>query len=349
MRGIGILGVMLTHFAYPSLKAFGLGAFFEAVAWGMPMFFLLSGFLITGILLEAREKPHYFRNFFVRRVLRIFPLYYGVLLVLFLIHPAWGRAAGGASSPRWLWLYASNIEMAVKDGWTYGYLSHFWSLAVEEQYYIFWPFIVLAVRPRRLLAVCAALGVFSFVLRIVLTAGSRNAIGAYVLTPCQLDPLAAGGALAVLVRQRPLERYRTLARCFVIASLAIYFLFGWHRMGMMSRPLLVFRPLVSCFLFGGILLLAIGESGFFRSVLGARPFTFLGKYSYGIYVFHHILVPVFRDGFPSGAIGRRIGSYLGGIAVSTLLSILGSLVLAIASYELYEKRFLRLKSRFGSA
>ncbi len=342
---------MIMHFSNhdPGLRALGRSAILlDLSAWGMPMFFLLSGFLITGILLEARDKPHYFRNFFVRRILRIFPLYYGVLLLLFVIHPAWGHAIGGTSSPRWLWLYASNIEMARKDSWTYDFVSHFWSLAVEEQYYLFWPFIVLAFKPRRLLVVCAALGAFSVALRITMTAGWSHLTGAYILMPAQLDPLAMGGVLAVLVRRRPPESYRTLARWAVIASLAVFFSLGWYKKPMMSRPLIVGRPLLSCSLFGGILLLAIGESGFFRRVLSLRVLTFLGKYSYGLYVFHFPLLPVFSLCFPREAIGRIFSSPLASLVLAVLLSIAATLVLAIASYELYEKRFLRLKSRFGS-
>ena len=351
MRGIGILAVMVTHFTHhdPDLGGLHGGAeFLDVAAWGMPMFFLLSGFLITRILLDARGKPGYFRNFYLRRVLRIFPLYYGVLGILFVLRPSIGRAIGGISSPRWLWLYATNIEMARLDRWTFGYLSHFWSLAVEEQYYLVWPFVVLAFRPKWLVAVCAGMGLFSVVLRIVMTAGWKHLIGAYVLTPSQLDPLAMGGALAVFVRWRPVSSWRTPARWAVAGSLAAFFLLGFHRMRMMDRPLIVGRPLLACPLFGGILLLAIGEAGFFRSVLGWRPFTFLGRYSYGLYVFHFILLPFLFLRFPRAAVARALGSRLAGLGVFVVVSILVTLVLAIASYELVEKRFLRLKARIAS-
>jgi peptidoglycan/LPS O-acetylase OafA/YrhL len=353
MRGIGVLLVLVVHFSgIRPVAPYGHSVAepvldFLAFAFGIPLFFVLSGFLITGILLEARDKPGYFRNFFARRILRIFPLYYGVLAILFVFHPAWGRALGATSSPRWLWMYVSNIESARHEHLTYGYLGHFWTLAVEEQYYLVWPFIVLAFRPRKLLAVCAVLGVSSLILRIVLTAGWKHTVGAYVLTPCQLDPLCTGGALAVLVRKWPLARFRVFARFAVFGSLAAYVLLGWYKQPRTYRQQVVGRPLLSCFLFGGVILLAIGESGFFRRVLGARPLTFLGKYSYGLYVFHYILLPFFSMCFPPAEIGRSLGSPRAGVVISILLSIIGTLVVAIASYELFEKRFLQLKKWFG--
>ena len=353
IRGIGVMLVLVVHFA-----GYGPGASTEngravpflnflAFAFGIPVFFVLSGFLITGILLEAREKAHYFRNFYARRVLRIFPLYYGVLAILFVVHPAWGRVVGGNSSPGWLWAYVSNIELARRNRWSFGYLNHFWSLAVEEQYYFVWPLVVFVCRPKYLLAVCVGLIVFSVVLRVALTAGWSHLVAAYVLTPCWLDPLCTGGALAILVRKWPLRRLQVFARLAVAGSLAAYFLLGWQSEPRASRAQVVGRPLLSCFLFGGAVLLAIGETGFFRRVLGSRPLTFLGRYSYGLYAFHYILVPFLAICFPRKALGRALGSPAAGILSSILLSSAAVLLVSIASYELYEKRFLRLKVRFG--
>jgi len=351
MRGIGILAVMVIHFARVDPGGFGVHAEWKAAvdvaAFALPMFFVLSGFLITGILLETREKPHYFRNFYVRRALRILPLYYGVLALLFVVHPSWGRGLGGTSSPLWLWTYVANFEMARRGHCTYAFLCHFWSLTVEEQYYLVWPLIVFALRPRRLLAICAILGVASVILRIAFTFVWHNSAAAYVLTPCQLDPLCAGGALAVLVRKRSLLDLRVVARFAVSISVAAFFLLRWYKQPMMSRQVVVGGPLLLCFLVGGIILLAIGESGFFRAVLGTRPLTFLGKYSYGLYVFHSPLMPFLDRCFPRSDLGRALGSPRAGLAVSVLMSITATLVVAIASFELVEKRFLRLKAWFG--
>jgi peptidoglycan/LPS O-acetylase OafA/YrhL len=355
MRGLGVLLVLAVHFSglhagVPYLRSIASPALdFVAFAFGIPLFFVLSGFLITGILLETREKPGYFRNFFSRRVLRIFPLYYLTLAVLFLAMPAWGRQLGGTSSPRWLWLYVSNLEIARRGSWTYRYLSHFWSLAVEEQYYLIWPLVVFLVPPRRLLAVCAFLGLSSVLLRIVLTAGWKHNVAAYVLTPCQLDPLCTGGALAILVRKWPLHRFRIPARAAVLGSLAAYVVLGWYKQPRTFREQVVGRPLLSCFLFGGILLLAAGESGLIRRVLGLRPLTVAGKYSYGLYVLHFPLLPFLFRCFPASGIGRAVGSAAAGRVIAILLSITACFLAAALSYELFEKRFLKMKDRFGGS
>ncbi len=354
IRGVAILSVLVVHFAGDNPTARGGlegdSPFLDLLTFvlGTPVFFVLSGFLITGILLRAREKPHYFRNFYVRRVLRIFPLYFAVLAVLFVIHPVWGRSVGGTSSPGWLWVFLENVELARKNHWTFGFLNHFWSLAVEEQYYLVWPLIVLALRPKRLLVACVGFAAFSFLLRLVLTSGWSHLVGAYVLTPCQLDPLCTGGALAILVSHWPASRFRVPARLAIVVALASYFLLGWQREDWMTRPKIVGKPLLSALLSGGVLLLAVGETGFFRRILGSRPLTFVGKYSYGLYAFHFPLLPFLARRFSPAAIGAKLGSPLAGLSVSVALSITTCLLISIASYELFEKRILRLKSRFGS-
>ncbi|MGH9443116.1 MAG: acyltransferase family protein [Thermoanaerobaculia bacterium] len=353
LRGIAILSVLVVHFAGvdPTVSG-GLESdvpFLDLLAFvlGTPVFFVLSGFLLTGILIRARGKPHYFRNFYARRSLRIFPLYFAVLVVLFLVAPGWGRSLGASSSPRWLWVFLENVELARKNSWTFGFLNHFWSLSVEEQYYLVWPFLVLAVPPKRLLPVCVGLAGFALVLRFAITVGWTHLVGAYVLMPCQLDSLCAGGALAVVVHEGNADRLRRAARIAVGAALAAYFLLGWYRLPWLSRPKIVGKPFLASLLCGGVLLLAIGETGFFRRVFGSGPLTFFGRYSYGLYAFHFPLLPFLVRWFPAARIGGAVGSPVGGVAIFVALSTAVCLVLSIASYELYEKRFLRLKSRFG--
>ena len=109
-------------------------------SYGVELFFILSGFLITGILYDARNKPHYFRNFYMRRLLRIFPLYYGVLALVFFVAPLIPLFQGPTldylvDRQAWAWLYAVNIYIAIQGDWSFSYLEHFWSLAVEEHFY----------------------------------------------------------------------------------------------------------------------------------------------------------------------------------------------------------------------
>jgi peptidoglycan/LPS O-acetylase OafA/YrhL len=160
IRGLAILAVLVTH-SVPRLPATGLGYWcnqlIELGTFGVDLFFVLSGFLITGILLDSKDAPNYFRNFYARRFLRLFPVYYLYLIFIALLLPAIHRAIhthmpdfGG----NWWWflLYSCNLkpDHAANDA----YLGHFWSLAVEEQFYLVWPAVVLLLSRRRLTYFC---------------------------------------------------------------------------------------------------------------------------------------------------------------------------------------------------
>ncbi len=181
LRGLAILLVLLHHFANVyAPSAWTRNAWHRVVGsgWcGVDLFFVLSGFLITGILHDARRGPGYFRNFYMRRVLRIFPLYYGVLAALFLAYPLLAgshqRFAALAEHQPWLWLYAQNFKVILSGDWVPCGMNHFWSLAVEEQFYLFWPFVVFACRRRTLLHVSVALVVLALAVRIGLQTRGR--------------------------------------------------------------------------------------------------------------------------------------------------------------------------------
>src|SRR6185503_15568764 len=128
--------------------------------WGVDLFFVLSGFLITGILLETKGRPGYFRNFYIRRTLRIVPLYYAVLALLFFVLPIGMFAQYDASLLQmhsvqgWLWSYLSNYRLGPETSFSIPYVSHFWSLAVEEHFYLLWPTVILLLSRRAALWGC---------------------------------------------------------------------------------------------------------------------------------------------------------------------------------------------------
>ncbi|TAE49901.1 MAG: acyltransferase, partial [Bacteroidetes bacterium] len=171
---------------------------------GVDIFFVISGFLITGILLEGREKAaahsgsrwQVWRNFFIRRVLRLFPLYYVTLLLLVLFNPK-------AIMPGLPWhlTYTSNYYIISADKWP-GIVSHLWSLAVEEHFYLVWPFLILFLPQKRILpAILTVLaGGVLFRLYLLMTGGTY--ISTYISTPSCADALAMGGLLAWMWRYR---------------------------------------------------------------------------------------------------------------------------------------------------
>ncbi|MBS0244284.1 MAG: acyltransferase, partial [Proteobacteria bacterium] len=176
IRGLAVIMVLLFHFICAATPLNNIEAlvirFFNYGAYGVELFFVLSGFLITGILYDARSKPNYFKNFYIRRTLRIFPLYYGVLFLTFVVAPLIPWLSGPtlsymAEHQAWAWLYATNVFIAIKGYWAYAYLEHFWSLSVEEHFYLFWPFLVywLAPSPRRLMAASLAVAAASAMAR----------------------------------------------------------------------------------------------------------------------------------------------------------------------------------------
>lgn len=211
LRGIAILLVLLFHFfSLDPAKASTVVVVADRylrLGWaGVNLFFVLSGFLITGILLDSKAGPHYFRNFYARRVLRIFPLYYGYLfaaLTLGRVFSYYGSATLRLEALHqvWLWTYTSNLFEALRRQ-DLQFFRHFWSLAVEEQFYLFWPLVVFLL-PRRALAWFSVGGVLTGVsARIFLKLASGDGFAGLQLfmTPCHVDALSLGALAAIALR-----------------------------------------------------------------------------------------------------------------------------------------------------
>jgi peptidoglycan/LPS O-acetylase OafA/YrhL len=365
IRGIAILAVLLFHFMVPENKD---GLVNSIVSWvfsygalGVDLFFVLSGFLITGILYDARTDEHYFRNFYMRRLLRIFPLYYGVLVIIFLVLPLIPALRGSELSgltayQAWAWLYAVNIYLAIHDGWVLSYIEHFWSLAVEEQFYLIWPLAVwlLAAKPRVFLTFSFLVAAASFIGRIVASAAGAGPVVLEVLTPFQLDALAIGGFFAVYLRQPGGEAgARRLVVPLALAGLALLVLqLGGRYLTARGNVLEslrggAFHLLLAALILKG--LLGPVSSGWTRCLL-SRPLAFLGKYSYGLYVYHHFFSYYFSAHRTDLALAARLGcSNMMALLLQAGAGITASVVIAWLSFEFFEKHFLQLKRYWPSS
>ncbi|HKT09818.1 MAG TPA: acyltransferase, partial [Gemmatimonadaceae bacterium] len=362
VRGLAILAVMAFHFSLrmPDVTAGDrvvhrvLGA-----GWaGVDLFFVLSGLLITTLLLDAKGAPHYYRTFYGRRALRIFPLYYGFLAVYFLLvvrHGTTGNDHYLWREQGWWWSYLDNWWLAFvrrTEPPNYFWTGPFWSLAVEEQFYLVWPTLVLLLTRRRLAIVCGAILVGAPIFRLWLRAHHAAPIAAYALTPARLDSLAVGALLALVLADRRIAHvgsrmFMGLGVMAAAITIAVFLRQGglWTYGGWEEGP--------------GYTIMAIGWGGVVAAgatavrgrmparVLGARWLRALGKYSYAMYVFH---VPIWAHVQPLVFRGNRVPAVFGSHIVSSLaLGLLCGLLTfaaAVVSWHVYEKQFLKLKRYF---
>jgi peptidoglycan/LPS O-acetylase OafA/YrhL len=332
---------------------------------GVDLFFVLSGYLITGILWDSRGSSHYFRNFYMRRFLRIFPLYYAVLFLLFFVLPlvpSLYPAALEESSRRqaWIWPYGVNLLVAQRGEWGLPYVTHFWSLAVEEHFYLLWPAVVAFASRSTLLKICSGCALFSLLLRIVFSFAGFNEISIQVLTPCRLDALCIGGFLAVASRSEVSERVARMARpaLFLFAASIVLVSVWCATTGVLLPVFHPIRGLLIALLFGALLIVSVNaEPGdWIARFFGHPAMRFFGKYSYGIYVFHGIIAFFFADKLRPRLAHRPevaniaahwAGSHLLGVFLQAMVGVGLSILISVVSYEWFEKRFLRLKRWFG--
>jgi len=321
---------------------------------GVDLFFVLSGFLITGLLVEAKGKPNYFRNFYARRTLRIFPLYYLVLALLFVALPrAWPLSPAleeARAHQAWLWTYTANFYVAARGSWALTYVSHFWSLAIEEHFYLLWPLVVFSFQRRTLERICAAVIGGGLLLRIGLALGGTSELSISVLTPCRIDTLCVGALLALLCRREGWadELVRRSGRAALALGSVIVVLSAWCALTKAGLPVLhQIRGSLYALFFGALVLVSLQpRPSLLPRALRGRALRFLGKYSYGLYVYHGLLTWYFIEFHAEARFDAFFGNHALAIAAKAACGVAISVAVAMASYELFEKPFLSLKRFF---
>jgi peptidoglycan/LPS O-acetylase OafA/YrhL len=339
----------------PLMRA--LGATLTFGATGVDLFFVLSGFLITGILFDSLSDSGFFRKFYARRTLRIFPLYYGVLLTLMLLTPWLGIQW---HKMNWVLLfYLQNTDIA---GPFYAFhlgsglsLDHFWSLAVEEQFYLVWPLVVFFIRDlKKLLWACLALSSVALLLRFSLAFHHTIYHTINRSTLCRADSLLMGAALALLLRSQLHDAVLRSAKRVFFLVVAVVAALNLSRLAVARRPGWLFAFDAS-YLSLRYTLMALGSAALIawclrptsvpRRLFENGTLRFFGKYSYGLYVLHVVALGFLLKTF-RGWIALVTPSKLAGVVGSGFLSFLVAVVAAYASYNLFEKQFLRLKHYF---
>lgn len=351
VRAIAILMVIVYHSlnGLPGVTwAQNLTMRLTGQGWlGVDLFFILSGFLITGILIDARNSEHALRNFYARRILRIVPVY-----VVFLLFSLWVAPAIGTSSvdeslqlhrtQGWYWTYSLNILIALRN-WSAITLptGHLWSLAVEEQFYLLWPLAVLVMSPRTLARTALGCIFGAELCRVAFVLAGAGGQVNFVLLPCRMDTLAAGAFLACAYREPALwsrilhaRRALTLAALLLILAVILY----RHTIdNQESFEQLVFFPAALSL---GVVIVSSAAAG--NRWLSHGALRFVARISYGMYIWHLVVMRliVHVQRVPDAASPQLWWVFY---IVRAAGTIGGAVVLALISWYLIEQPFLRLK------
>ncbi|WP_263383679.1 acyltransferase family protein [Granulicella arctica] len=328
----------------------------EQCWFSLDLTFVLSGFLITGILYDTQADSHFFKRFFGRRAIRILPIFYLVAIVLLLLTPI--------VHYRWRWMQltfliyignffaTSNLSLYVIPSAVHPrasvLISHFWSLYVEEQFYLFWPLIVWWVRDRaRVLWIAIGLCAISFIARTIVVYSLHSVVAERWTNhtlPFRLDTILMGGILALLLRGERADQWQRACRWIFLAATMVV-------MTILLLPSGFGAALTRSV---GVLFVAVASAGLVGCTLragsvayrffGMRPLRYFGRYSYGFFILHILF---FEEWIRLRLyLAHKLDSGNLAVVVTFLITFACVFLAAKLSYDLYEVRFLRLKRHF---
>jgi len=350
LRGLAILAVFAYHYGnggnQSSIVAVRAVSKVLGVGWsGVDLFFVLSGFLITGILLDTSQDSEYYKKFYVRRVLRIFPIYYlaaGIVCGLgvaygvhwkaghlfFLIYCGYPAAV--------MWPALVQLSPLIR-------ITHLWSLSVEEQFYMVWPWAIRRLASKRnIMYLCLAMFVAAIACRIAFVV-LVNPVWAYVFLPCRMDTLAVGAAISVALRGSGAEKVRGWASPTLLCTMVSFVMICAVRRTVDHNDAAIATVgySLSALACGALLVLSLGP---LSKALSWSPLQVFGRYSYGLYLYHFPLSALLEPLKP-WLIRQSHLTALGSIAyVISCLAI--NLLVAAVSFHYIESPILKLKARY---
>jgi peptidoglycan/LPS O-acetylase OafA/YrhL len=359
LRGTAILMVLYLHLFWSNTSPAGnllvrSIAELRTACWiGVDLFFVLSGFLLTGILYDTLSSAHFFRNFYGRRSLRIFPLYYAFLFVVIAISYAQGYHWFGGT-----FYYLTYTVSLLRNGsvqatdapWIH--IDHFWSLAVEEQFYMAWPLLMYFLRTKRRIAgAIVVLALTGLLVRTYLVLSGVTVLhpySVYAWSPARFDTLLLGGLLALAIRSRFRGKVLRWSWLVFVCGASVLTAYGFRhgRFDALTDGVVATIGLSILGVTGAALVGAsLTRTSMFSAFFSNPVLRFFGRYSYGLYVYHYTLQALMSP-FMQPWLHELTQSKLLLVLLNGGIVLVTAILLAVLSFEMFEKRFLGLKRFF---
>ena len=334
LRGFAALTIFFFHFLHGKpINGFLPKAAMKLISFGPTManlFFILSGFLITQILISAKGTESYFSRYYAKRVLRIFPLYYLALLIYFFGLPLLYNRPLPLWNMQWYnWVHVQNLPLTFK--WPHAGPKYLWSLAVEEHFYLLWPLLVYLCSKRQIIICSSIFFIGALISRIILV---RYHYPVFYFTLSTMDALSIGSIAGILNYHKDLPRYIPHIKLAAIAAgipaIVLWMLF----FGTKNNFFHVLMPVAINIFYASALCIIVqsGEGNRIKRLLMTRTLVFAGTISYGFFIFHPLCISFTH---------RILQHYHSSLQLA--VSLIFSIVVATASYYLFEKWFIKLK------